>query len=185
MDEEQTVLDKWQTEHEQKVFFTKQNLGAEVHWFFTQGYQALKQHLYLPACLSFLNGIEASVRVTLKQIEEPVLIRELNPREVLSNKLLKSAYAAGLPIEELAFPKEQDFLKNIQSSRKSSNVEIVRIRHNLCHGNILEYINTELGEDTAFFTPECCAHLGLELHSISLLWAAKLSEFRKNLFNTE
>ena len=87
-------------EYKEKVFFAEQDLGSEVHWFFTQAVQALESK-------------------RLNQV----------------------------------------------------NAEVVRVRHNLCHGNILEYINTDFGEDNVFFTPECCRGLTHLLHKVSKEWA--------------
>ena len=66
-------------EYREKTFFIEQNLGAEVHWFFTQAVQALKSELYLPACTSFLVGIEASLRVTMHQIHSVLGSNLLTP----------------------------------------------------------------------------------------------------------
>jgi len=186
MDEEfQEFMDQTRKEYREKVFFIEQGLGSEVHWFFTQASQALKSDLYLPACTSFLNGIEASIRVTMSQMEVPAKIKGLDPAKTLSNRLLKSAQHLGLPITALAFPGENNFLEKLEGTRTSQvNVEVVRIRHNLCHGNILEYINTELGKDNAFFTPECCRELAYSLQAISKEWAAQLGAFRRQHFNT-
>lgn len=185
MDEEiQEFIEMGRREHQERVFFAEQGLGAEVHWFFTQAVQALKSELYLPACTSFLNGIEASLRVTISQVENPARVEALDPVKTLSNRLLKSAHEAGLPVEALAFPEEDDFLERLESKKPNQvNAEVVRVRHNLCHGNILEYINTDLGEDNAFFTPECCRELADLLHKVSIEWAEKLGVFRRGLFN--
>ncbi|MBA2781228.1 hypothetical protein [Billgrantia kenyensis] len=185
MDEEiQEFIEIGRREYQEKVFFAEQGLGAEVHWFFTQAVQALKSELYLPACTSFLNGIEASLRVTMSQVEEPARVKALDPIKTLSNRLLKSAQDAGLPVEALAFPEEGDFLEKLESKKPNLvNAEVVRVRHNLCHGNILEYINTDLGEDNAVFTPECCRELAHILHKVSKEWAAKLGVFRREMFN--
>jgi hypothetical protein len=185
MDKEiREFIDQGRREHREKVFFIEQGLGAEVHWFFTQAVQALKSDLYLPACTSFLNGIEASIRVTMSQVETPARVIELDPAKILSNRLLKSAQDSGLPIKALAFPGENNFLEKLESKKPNQvNVEVVRIRHNLCHGNILEYVNTELGENNAFFTPECCRELAHLLHSVSKEWAAQLGTFRGRQFN--
>ena len=87
----------------------------------------------------------------MSQVENPARVEELAPVKTLSNRLLKSAHDAGMPIEALAFPKEINFLEKLESKKPNQvNTEVVRIRHNLFHGNILEYINTELGEDNAF-----------------------------------
>ncbi|HBQ40338.1 MAG TPA: hypothetical protein DD808_07180 [Halieaceae bacterium] len=171
-------------EHQERVFFAELGLGAEVHWFFTQAVQALKSELYLPACTSFLNGIEASLRVMISQVENPARLEALDPVKTLSNRLLKSAHEAGLPVEALAFPEEDNFLERLESKKPNHvNAEVVRVRHNLCHGNILEYINTDLGDDNAFFTPECCGELSNILHKVSRGWAEQLGVFRRGLFN--
>ncbi|WP_404361605.1 hypothetical protein [Methylotuvimicrobium sp. KM1] len=184
-DEIQNFIDEGLKEHREKVFFIEQELGSEIHWFFTQASQALKNELYLPACTSFLNGIEASLRVTMAQIEKPARVTELDSIKTLSNSLLKSAKESGLPVEALAFPGEDDFLAKLETKRSNQiNVEVVRIRHNLCHGNILEYINSELGEHNAFLTPECCRELAKMLHLVSKDWAMQLGRFRRRLFNT-
>jgi len=185
MDEEiQEFIDQEIKEHREKVFFIEQGLGAEVHWFFTQALQAVKNELYLPACTSFLNGIEASIRVTLSQMEKLARVVELNPQKTLSNRLLIDALDAGLPVEFLAFPNEQDFIHKLSTKKPNIvNVEVVRVRHNLCHGNILEYVNTELGEENAFFTPECCRELAFDLYDVSKQWAMNLGTFRRSLFN--
>jgi hypothetical protein len=183
MDEEvESFIAASRTEHAEKVFFMEQNLGAEVHWFFTQAFEALTTELYLPACTSFINGIEASLRVTLAQVGMAGRVTELDPVKTLSNRLLLSAKAAGLPVELLSFPNEDDFIEKMETQRPNQvNVEIVRVRHNLCHGNILDYVNTELGEHDAFFTPECCRSLANILHVVSKNWAKGLGEFRARL----
>lgn len=180
-EEIQEFIDQGIREHQEKVFFINQGLGAEVHWFFTQALQALKSELYLPACTGFLNGIEASIRVTLSQIDNPARVEELDPLKTLSNRLLSSALDAGLPVEFLAFPNEEDFLQKLNTKKPNIvNVEVVRVRHNLCHGNILDYVNTELGEESSFFTPECCRELASDLYEVSKLWALNLGSFRRS-----
>ncbi|MGE8560538.1 MAG: hypothetical protein ACN6NJ_06285 [Acinetobacter sp.] len=88
----------------------------------------------------------------MAQVAKPTRITQLDASKLLSNRLLKVAYEKNLPIETLAFPNEDDFLaKLFENDRlKKVNVEIVRTRHNLCHGNILEFVNTNLGEDFVF-----------------------------------
>jgi len=181
MDENSRLyLQQAKLEHEERTFFVKHNLGAEVHWFFSQGLEALKRELILPACSSFIIGIESSLRVTMAQIEKPAPVEELDPTRILSNRLLVAARAAGLPVDKLAFPDENDFIQKLESVKPNlKNVEIVRVRHNLCHGNILEYINKELGENNYFFTPECCSKLALQLLIVSKAWAEELGKFRE------
>ncbi|MGP9545414.1 hypothetical protein ACT3QR_10485 [Psychrobacter sp. AOP7-B1-25] len=182
MDEEEYYLQEIRIEYERKSFFLHHNLGAEVHWLFTQALSALDSELYLPACTSFINGIEASLRVTMSQITKPCIVTELDNIPTLSNSLLLAAQNNGLPIEALAFPKEKMFLNNLNSKKPNkTDVEIVRIRNNLCHGNFLEYTNTNLGEGNHFFTPECCRPLAHQLHELSREWTVHLGKFRKEL----
>lgn len=177
MSEEESYLQKIRIEHERKFFFLNHNLGAEVHWLFTQALSALDSELYLPACTSFINGIEASLRITMSQIKKPCIVTELDNIPTLSNSLLLAAQNNGLPIEALAFPEESLFSDNLNSKKPNkTNVEIVRIRHNLCHGNFLEYTNPE------FFTPECCRPLAHQLHDLCCEWTVQLGKFRKELF---
>jgi len=183
-DDIKAYLDKLRKEHMEDTFFFEHNLGSEVHWFFIQGLSAHKSGLFLPACSSFIIGIEASLRITQAQIEAPAIINELDPRKTLSNRLLKDAKNNGLPVNLLAFPEENDFDVKLQSSRSNQiNVEIVRVRHNLCHGNILEHRNSEVGEDDMFFTPECVRTLSTNLYDISKRWAKGLGEFRDKQFD--
>tara|TARA_R110001606_G_C15374241_1_gene649835 strand:- start:1709 stop:2266 length:558 start_codon:yes stop_codon:yes gene_type:complete len=175
-------LEKVKREYEESMFFLQQNLGADVHWFFQQGFEALKSELYLAACSSFIIGIEASLRITQAQVEKPEVVDELDPVKTLSNRLLNDARANGLPIDLLAFPEETDFSQKLATSRANlQNVEIVRIRHNLCHGNILEHRNSDLGTDNTFFTPECVRDLSNALYQLSKQWTSGLGEFRKSL----
>ena len=54
-----------------------------------------------------------------------------------SNALLEGLAKAGMPVTLLAFPDEQDLLTKIaDGAPKLPHAEIVRVRHNLCHGNI-------------------------------------------------
>lgn len=176
--------DRIRKENQEKRFFIEQKHGAEINWFFTQAAQALDSELYLPACSSFLIGIEASLRVTLAQVENTARIQKFYSDKTLSNRLLKSAQDAGLPVKALAFPGENNFQERLESIKPNKiNAEIVRVRHDICHGNILEYINVELGEKNAFFTPECCRELANQLHQLSKEWASQLREFKRNLFS--
>ena len=87
-------------------------------------------------------------------------------------------------LHALAFPNEQGFMQKLSTKPPNAlYVEVVRVRHNLCHGNILEYVNTELGEEYAFFTPECCRELAFKLYEVSKGWAQNLGAFRRSLFN--
>lgn len=159
--------------------------AAEFHWFFIQGLQAIRSRLYVPGVSSLLNGVEASIRVTIAQIsgQEP---EELSPYRVLSNSLIRDAEVLGMPVHLLAFPGETDFAEKLASVKPNKvDVEIVRQRNNICHGNIFEFINRDLGPNDAFFTPECLRVFADALLEMSHVWADGLGSFRRkhNLVN--
>jgi hypothetical protein len=162
-------------------FFFERLSAAEFHWFFVQGVDCMFNEFYVPAVSSLLNGIEASMRITISQIQNPQNeFVELTPYHVLSNKLISSAKDLGMSVEALAFPNENDFLEKLQTSKTNLiPVEVVRYRNNICHGNILEFVNTDLGRENSFFTPVSLRVLCFELLNICGLWAEKLGEFRK------
>jgi hypothetical protein len=153
--------------------------GAEIHWFFIEAVKALQNELYIPACSCFLNGIEASMRITMAQAENNSNITELSPYKLLSNNLINAAKALGIPVASLAFDNEPDFAAKLASGKPNRiDVELVRNRHNICHGNILEFINSDLGEENRFFTPECLRNLAHQLHRISKSWVVDLGKYR-------
>lgn len=158
--------------------------AAEFHWFFVQGLDAIRNDHLVPGVSSLLNGIEASLRVTLVQVSGPAAgkpLDELSPYQVLSNNLIVSAQDIGIPVQALAFPGETDFLEKLTTSKPNRmDVEIVRQRNNICHGNIFEFINRELGSENSFFTPECLRPLASTLVDVSHRWADELGKFRRS-----
>ena len=162
-------------------FFFERLCAAEFHWFFVQGVDCMFNEFYVPAVSSLLNGIEASLRITISQIQNPQNeFVELTPYKVLSNNLISDAKDLGLPIEALAFPNESDFLNKLQTQKPNVvSVEVVRHRNNICHGNILEFIDSDLGRESSIFTPVSLRILCFELLNVCGLWAEKLGNFRK------
>ncbi|MDW9974221.1 hypothetical protein GOB98_30110 [Sinorhizobium meliloti] len=60
-----------------------------------------------------------------------------------------------MPVKYLAFNDEEDFFENLKSEKPNRvDVGIVRLRNNICHGNIMDFVNVELGLGNAFFSPE-------------------------------
>lgn len=168
-------------------FFFERLSAAEFHWFFVQGVDALMNGLYVPAVSSLLNGIEASLRVTIDQVNNPgnELI-DLSPYKVLSNNLIKNARDIGMPTDFLAFPDEKNFNLKLESQKPNRvDVELVKQRNNVCHGNILEFINRDLGRENSFFTPVSLRQLSFQLLDISGNWAEHLGKYRraKNLLH--
>ncbi|MDS0862661.1 hypothetical protein NUV25_33695 [Burkholderia pseudomultivorans] len=158
--------------------------AAEFHWFFVQGIDAIRNEFYVPGASSLLNGIEASLRVTIAQVtgaEPGKPLEELSPYRVLSNNLIVNASDVGMPVSALAFPGESDFLQKLTTSKPNRvDVEIVRQRNNICHGNIFEFINRDLGPENSFFTPECLRSLAYTLLEVSRVWAGELGKFRRS-----
>lgn len=153
--------------------------AAAFHWHFSQGISAIESELYIPGCLSLLAGIEASIRFTLYQIDNKAFPFEEDLGAVLSNALLRQAAAKGLPVAVLAFPEERTFMEQIQTNRPG--VRIVQIRNDLAHGNIQDFVNRELGDDYAFFTPECLRDLASDLQRTCLVWVDQLAIYREGM----
>lgn len=149
---------------------------AEFHWHFSQGFKALADELYIPGVLSLLTGIEASLRFTLYQLNSNTYPFEGDLGSVLSNSLLRQARDAGIPVSFLALPDEVNFMSNLE--RKKPEVGIVKVRNSLAHGNIQSFINRELGDDLAFFTPECLRSIAKDLSNLSIRWVSALAAFR-------
>jgi|SRR5712664_4136413 len=105
--------------HEVRNLFFESLSAAEQHWFFVQGHDAYVQELYVPALSSLLNGIEASLRVTLHLLgkDKEKDIRDLSPYRVLSNKLILQAQEAEMPVKYLAFNDETDFYDRLKSEK--------------------------------------------------------------------
>ena len=166
------------------ISFARSLRAPEFHWFFIQGAQAIQAGLYVSGLSCLLNGVEASIRVTMAQLEQPQWQHDkLTPYRVLSNKLIRQARDAGMPVEHLALPKEKDFdIKLVSEKPNQVDVEIVRLRNNICHGNVLEYVNRDMGEASLFFTPECLRQESAWLLAVCRCWASALGTFRENMF---
>jgi len=158
-------------------FFMGKSLGPEIHWFFHQGVVALRQHLYLPACTTLLNGIESSLRVTQARLDFAGA-GDLELGTTLCNRLLRDLRARGVPVNLLAFSDETDFDDRLRQNKP--HVRIVQVRHDLCHGNVAKYVNYDLGPHQGFFTPECLRDLAEELRALSRKWVTGLASFREN-----
>lgn len=139
--------------------------AAEIHWFFVQVEQALERGLYLPSTMGLINGIEASIRITLHQLDRKSLDDELGA--TLSNPLIGAARDRGLPVSRLAFPTEPEF--DVRLGSKQPYVEVMRLRHNFAHGNFVEFVNRDLD----FFTPECLRDVAGQLLSIAGNWVQR------------
>ena len=162
-------------------FFFEALSAAEFHWFFVQGLTALRAELYLPGVSALLNGIEASLRVTMHQLTvDPTGGTEPSPYRVLSNLLLCSARNAGLLVEALAFPGEDDFADKLTSPKGARrDVLVVALRNDICHGNIFEFITPKDDQIDAFFTPDALRGVSAVLLGISFEWAKALGDFRR------
>ena len=165
--------------HADPYNFVRRLHAAEFHWFFVQGVAAINNGLFVPGASSILNGIEASLRFTIAELENTDHREAPSPYKVLSNNLLLAAGDLGMPVQDLAFPSETDFNAKLASEKPNLvNVEIVRQRNNICHGNVFEYFNSELGSDNLFFTPECLTDFADQLIVVANRWCDSLGRFR-------
>lgn len=162
--------------------FFEKLCAAEFHWFFVQGVDAIENGFFIPGVSSLLNGIEASLRVTIAQVScQAEVVDALSPFRVLSNKLILNAEELGMPVNKLAFPEEADFEAKLRSEKSHRvDVEVVRQRNNICHGNVFEFVNRELGPENSFFTPESLKPLAFTLLEVAYMWAQELGAFRRS-----
>lgn len=86
-----------------------------------------------------------------------------------------------MSVSALGFPGESDFLQKLTTSKSNRvDVEVVRQRNNICHGNIFELINRDLGPENSLFTPECLRPLVYILLEVSRVWAGEFGKFRRS-----
>ncbi|OIN23464.1 hypothetical protein [Vibrio barjaei] len=155
--------------------YAQQIQMAECHFYFIQGAQAAHNELYLPAVVSFLNGIESTIRVIINNLNSPHVYTEPSAYKCLSNNLLLNAREIGLDVTKLAFDGENNFVARLESQKPNFEmVEVVRVRNNLCHGNVFEFVNQEY----MIFTPECIRALCYQLFDISVHWSSEIERFR-------
>ncbi|MCZ8088704.1 MAG: hypothetical protein O9247_01220 [Rhodobacteraceae bacterium] len=167
---------RFRNEHHAQTFFVRVLAPSHFHWHFHQAYKALQSNLFLPGVSGLLNGIEASIRTLICEVEGRPLDGDLG--KVMSNRLLSEASGKGLDVSLLAFPNEHDFAEKLPSNQRQDAVRIVQERNDICHGNFRRYVRSdaEFGE---FFTPECVAPLAAQLLDISFVWALELARFRQ------
>nr|WP_233341278.1 hypothetical protein [Escherichia coli] len=113
------------------------------------------------------------LKASQAQPQAPTPLVDLSDMATLSNALLRRAHRAGMPVTLLAFPDEQDLLTKIaDGAPKLPYAEIVRVRHNLCHGNILEHIIT--ASDGMGGSQSGYSHL-----NVCVIWRRRCRQSRK------
>ncbi|MBX8799739.1 hypothetical protein HBA92_03130 [Ochrobactrum sp. MR28] len=163
---------------QKRNFFLEALQAAEFHWFFVEGLIALEEELHLPGLLSIINGIEASMRWTHRHMtREANESHEPEKRSLMNNRLLNECAELGMPVEVLAFNGEADFLDKIKG--KTLNAELVRVRNNICHGNIFEYVADR--EHSSIMLPGNLTVVSEQILWISYQWAYALGEFRRKI----
>jgi hypothetical protein len=125
---------------------------GEVAPFFTDGYACVAHGQNLAACLSFITGIEMSLRLPLLHAKGFDIRRAWDTTgtgvPLLSNDLLVKAGEIGLPIRLLRYgrdPKESIFLSNLLCEKHENRANIVRLRNNICHGNLNIFVEEKDG----------------------------------------
>jgi hypothetical protein len=144
-----------------------------LRWHFEQAREALTRGLALPAITTYLAAIENSIRVTLAQMKHAGHEVNVDSGATLSNALLQAAAEAGMPVEVLAFPEEKAFLATIRL--RMPRAELVGVRHNICHGNILSYSNAT----SSAFAPADLIPLADTVQNLAERWVTELREFRE------
>lgn len=173
---------KKSVEDQLKYFFALHNYqrhigGAEMHYFFVEGKEAYRHGLYIASATCLLIGIEASVRALHAYHVRGINDLNLNPDQTLSNPLLHKARCVGLKIEILAMEGEEEFERKMAlGQQRREQVEIVRLRNNLCHGNVKEFF-THIDDQGTFFTPEALKKVCEQLLNISKPWAEEIGRF--------
>ena len=125
---------------------------GEVAPFFTDGYACVANGQNLAACLSFIAGIEMSLRLPLLHAKGFDIRKAWDPDAtgvpLLSNDLLIKASDIGLPIKFLRYgrdPEESIFFNNLHSKQLGKRANIVRLRNNICHGNLNIFVEEKDG----------------------------------------
>lgn len=174
-DKRAAYLTDVQRRQKESTFFLRAFAPSPFHWHFHQAYEALQKDLFLPGASGLLNGIEASIRTTLCELEGRPL--DGDQGTVMSNRLLREAQDKGINTSVLAFPDEDDFAEKVASNRREDAVRLVRVRNDICHGNFQGYVEShpEMG---TYFTPECLAPLSARLLEISFVWTRELAKFK-------
>lgn len=149
--------------------------GAEFHWHFEQGLNAYLNELYLPALLSLICGIEASLRSTLHLISNSVEDRLYIP-ENMNKQMIINAQQKGLPISALAFRNEDDFHEKLNNNLK---LNLLKLRNDLMHGNIGEFTES-VNEDRIFYPIHLLGPL-IEVILMSKRWLKDLNEFKSTI----
>ncbi|EXS35238.1 hypothetical protein [Acinetobacter sp. 826659] len=146
--------------------------GAEFHWYFLEGLNAFFNEHYLPALLSLICGIEASLRSTLHLISNSEVDRLYIP-ENMNKQMIITAKQKGLPISALAFRDEYDFHEKLSNNDK---LNLLKLRNDLMHGNISEF--TKSVNDERIFYPIHLLNSLIEIILISKKWLKDLNEFK-------
>jgi len=149
---------------------------GEVEPFFRNGYACMAHQQYLAACLCFITGIEMSLRLPLLHSLSLDIRDAWKSKAIgvplLSNELLRKAKAINLPVEVLRFgldPEISDFVLNLESDDRSEQAYIVRLRNNICHGNLNFIVKEEDGERKIYYSD--IEKEAKELEKVAIAWA--------------
>lgn len=164
-----------------RLFVKKHNTGlkfsyGEVKPFFDDGFNSLANNTHLAACLCFITGIEMTLRLPLL-FQNGLDIRDAYQTKqvpLLSHDLLRRAKRADLPVEMLAYPDETDtdFLSKIESDRVEDRLRIVRLRNNICHGNLNIFVKDKAGDPAIKIVEnEDIKQEAIYLNEIVMRWA--------------
>lgn len=146
------------------------DLFSGVSYYFHEAVLSLKRELYIASLLSFINGIEASLRRSCCWLhpEENDISRVGN----FGISLLKRAHEKyGLPIHLMRMKKDtKDVITLLKENKKP---EIVVIRNYICHGNTSPFaMESGIGN---VFVPKMLKDIVLEVADLSARWVHALT----------
>ena len=166
---------------ERRDFFKETVGGRRYIPFFLDGIEAQEKRLFVAACLCFIAGIEAAIRIEL--LDKAGKYNDLSdlPKQLhtnLCNRLLREALKTGLDVSVLAYTHECDKKNTFRDlvSKNEPPVGIVELRNNIMHGNNFQYASSDGGQ--AFFDQSFFAKDAAGLFYYSTLLALEIAKFR-------
>lgn len=147
--------------------------SAQIHWYFYEAASTYQKGNFLASSLSSVNAIESSIR-WIHRYQSAGPYTDLDTGN-LNHTLLEATRKLGYQVDVLAFPGEQDFLTRIQTNSKPY-VELVRQRHNICHGNVMEYVQ-RAQDGSEVFTLECMEPIASTLLEVCDRWTLEVERF--------
>lgn len=154
--------------------------GAECHHHLIESYDCFNAGLYIASSLCSITFIEITARYLKAIIETHKTEKhvDIDKNTILNRKLLLELKKEGVNVETLAVEEKETFRERLNNN--TNNIEISKIRNNICHGNYSNYFeDTEAGK---VFTPYLVKEDSSTLLYISEKWLSEFSRYKKEVF---